>query len=269
MLTETQGSRWGVSHYYCFQQNDPFHCLCVNCDIWHEICFNMHYVFILLNLYFCRYQNCVYTYRILPNEDKKLSVQVRKSQIWKWQWLLTSVENILHWFFWVEASCNGSTFIFAQAGVVCAGGLFWDVHRDTSACDFEKYSKVTRMAFSSFFLFLFSKSKAFGRPQKNLDTLISHKISFIRYKILNTGICKHLEISLELTFHILFCWISSEPQVRHIIYTTGTCSMTSILNYILFIKLLNILVSNSEAFSVNCFAQEKCLFFIVQYFYPL
>lgn len=23
-----------------------------------------------------RYQNCVYTYRILPNEDKKLSVQV-------------------------------------------------------------------------------------------------------------------------------------------------------------------------------------------------
>lgn len=26
---------------------------------------------------FCRFQNCVYTYRILPNEDKKLSVQVK------------------------------------------------------------------------------------------------------------------------------------------------------------------------------------------------
>lgn len=28
-----------------------------------------------------RYQNCVYTYRILPNEERKLSVQVR-------QWLV-------------------------------------------------------------------------------------------------------------------------------------------------------------------------------------
>lgn len=29
-----------------------------------------------LHYFDCRFQNCVYTYRILPNEDKKLSVQV-------------------------------------------------------------------------------------------------------------------------------------------------------------------------------------------------
>jgi len=59
-----------------FQQNGHFHFLCLICDILHGICFKC--IMFLFFSIFCRYQNCVYTYRILPNEDKKLSVQVKK-----------------------------------------------------------------------------------------------------------------------------------------------------------------------------------------------
>lgn len=65
--------------------------VCLNYDTLHEICFNICIIYVavmqmnvLFFLIFCRFQNCVYTYRILPNEDKKLSVQVRISQICTW-----------------------------------------------------------------------------------------------------------------------------------------------------------------------------------------
>lgn len=231
-------------------------------ELWHFTCFNMHYVFILLNLFFCRYQNCVYTYRILPNEDKKLSVQVRKSQI------CMAVVTDLSWEHF--ALVPGMALLsYSHRQVLRVLGDYFKMCTETLLLVTSSIRKSPEWC--GFFCH-FSNRKAFVGPQKYLDTLISHKISFIRCKISNIGICKHLEISLKLTFHILFRSISQENHKcssSHYLCSTQVWQQENVKwsHFKLYIiQLLNILVSNSEPFSVNCFAQEKCLFFIVQFF---